>query len=157
MSDATKQGTTHLSDSRVQRDLELVALQRLSERLGVELERDVQIALGAGYVVVDGADAGRTVLVEIFGHIGKLLSAQKHKVSTDILKLTALAADRPNARLILAFVDEIARASLTGWRREVLARNGIEAITIDVGDELRGAVRAAQAQQAQGLRGAQAK
>jgi hypothetical protein len=40
----------------------------------------------------DGVDAERTVFVEVFAHVGKLRGGQRHKVSTDALKLLAIRA-----------------------------------------------------------------
>lgn len=67
----------------------------------------------------------RSVLVEAYAHIGRLRGAQPNKVCTDALKLLALRESLPLARLILAFADQEAAASIAGWRATVLERNGI--------------------------------
>lgn len=43
-----------------------------------------------------------------------------HKVSTDALKLLAIREVHPAARLILAFADEAAAGSVSGWKAETL-------------------------------------
>jgi hypothetical protein len=82
----------------------------------------------------DGIDKGETVIVEVFAHVGKLKGGQFHKVSTDTLKLIAMRERHPDAKLILAFVDQQAAASVVGWRAAVLEHCGIEKAVIDISD-----------------------
>lgn len=143
----------HLSDANAQAEAEVPVLAALGEKLGVHLESQVSIALGGEKVKPDGVDADRTVFVEVFARIGKMKPGQRHKVSTDALKLLAIREVYPQARLILAFIDEDAAASVSGWRAATLAGNGIEIHTLKLepGDVAR--IEAAKAAQQKGMAG----
>jgi hypothetical protein len=65
----------------------------------------------------------------------------------DALKLLAIRETRPNARLILAFADDAAAASVSGWRTEILKANGIEIHIVSLSAEDRAKIEAAQARQ----------
>ncbi len=95
----------------------------------------------------DGVATDQSVFVEVFAHVGKLKGGQKHKVSTDALKLLAIRDSLPEARLILAFADEAAAASVSGWKAEMLKANGIEVHTVDLNEDDRTKIEAAQARQ----------
>jgi hypothetical protein len=95
----------------------------------------------------DGVDVGRSVFVEVFAHIGRLRGGQQHKVSTDALKLLAIRAVYPEARLILAFADGEVAASVSGWKAEALAANGIEICVVELAPAERAKIEAAQTRQ----------
>jgi hypothetical protein len=59
----------------------------------------------------------------------------------------AIRETHPDARLILAFADEAAVASVSGWRAETLKANGIEVHTVALRAEDRAEIEAAQAKQ----------
>jgi len=101
----------------------------------------------------DGVDADRTVFVEVFTRLGKMKPGQRHKVSTDVLKLLAIREVHPGARLILAFVDDEAAASVSGWRAATLAANGIEIHTVQLDPAERAKIEAAKAGQKKGMAG----
>jgi diketogulonate reductase-like aldo/keto reductase len=88
-----------------------------------------------------------SVAVEVFAHLGTLKGGQRHKVSTDALKLLAIREIHPGARLILAFVDERAVASVSGWKAETLVRNGIEMVVVELDEADRARIQAAQSRQ----------
>lgn len=87
------------------------------------------------------------MFVEVFARIGTLRGGQRHKVSTDALKLLAIRDVFPGARLILAFADGQAAASISGWKADALRSNDIEIHTVDLTAAERAALKAAQARQ----------
>jgi hypothetical protein len=137
----------HESDSGVQIEVEATILAALSDSLGVSLVQGTTSAVGTTSVRPDGVAPDRSVFVEVFAHIGALKGGQRHKVSTDALKLLAIRETHAGARLIIAFADETAAASVSGWRAEVLKRNGIEIHVVPLSPEDRVKVEAAQARQ----------
>ena len=80
-------------------------------------------------------------------HVGKLRGGQRHKVSTDALKLLAIREAHPDARLILAFADAEAARSVSGWKAQTLKANGIEVRVVDLDQAERERIEAAQARQ----------
>lgn len=143
----------HQSDSKVQKEAEAIVLAGVSEQLGVPITQKVRLELDDAKVELDGANADESVLVEVFARIGKLKGAQLHKISTDTLKLVALAETRPDARLILAFADQDAADSVVGWRAAVLARHEIEKLVVELSEEQRQLILGAQADQKLGMAG----
>jgi hypothetical protein len=144
---ASEKDLTHPSNAEAQVMAEAAILDTLGKTLGVALKQGASVTLGASHVRPDGVAADESVFVEVFAHIGKLRGGQRHKVSTDALKLLAIRATYPDARLILAFADEEAAASVSGWKAETLTANGIEihAVALDHAD--RAKIEAAQARQ----------
>lgn len=141
----------HASDSGIQNAAEGWVLDGVAERLGVTLLRSHRVKLGASTVVVDGATADESILVEVFAHHGKLKGGQAHKVSTDVLKLITVAKHRnPRPRLILTFADPEATSSLSGrsWLAESLRTWRIEVLVAELTQQQHAAIRAAQARQA---------
>jgi len=143
----------NLSDATAQTDAEVPVLATLGEKLGIHLEPQVSIALGGEKVKPDGVDADRTVFVEVFARIGKMKSGQRHKMSTDALKLLAIREVYPQARLILAFIDEDAAASVSGWKAATLAGNGIEIHVLELEPAKVAKIEAAKAAQKKGMAG----
>ncbi|HEX5983980.1 MAG TPA: hypothetical protein VFY69_07230 [Solirubrobacterales bacterium] len=126
---------------------EATILTALSKAIGVPFTQGVTLPVGAAHVRPDGVAADESAFAEVFAHIGKLKGGQRHKVSTDALKLLAIRETRPNARLILAFADEVAAASVSGWRAETLKANGIEIHVVSLSAEARAKIKAAQVRQ----------
>lgn len=139
--------SSHPSDSSAQIVAEAAILDLLGESIGVPLSQNAKVAIGSSEVQPDGMAADGSVVVEVFAHIGKLRGGQRHKVSTDALKLLAIRESRPNARLILVFADEEAAASVSGWKAETLKANGVEIHTVDLDPAERTMIETAQAQQ----------
>lgn len=137
----------HASDSSAQIAAEAAILAALGAALGIPLAQGQEFPVGVTHVWPDGVAADESVFVEVFAHIGKLKGGQRHKVSTDALKLLAIRETHPDARLILAFADEAAATSVSGWRAETLKANGIEIRTVALGAEDRAAIEAAQERQ----------
>ncbi len=137
----------HASDSSEQVAAEKTILAALAESIGTPLAQGAKIAVGAASVEPDGVAADESVFVEVFAHIGKLKGGQRHKVSTDALKLLAIGESRPDARLILAFADQAAAASVSGWRAETLKANGIEVHVIPLSTADHAKIEATQTRQ----------
>lgn len=137
----------HQSDSTAQSDAESLILVLLGGSLGVSLEQGHEISIGAATARPDGVSADESVFVEVFAHLGKLKGGQRHKVSTDALKLLAIRAAHPEARLILAFADEVAASSVSGWRAETLKNNAIEICVVKLSAANRAKIEAAQVRQ----------
>lgn len=137
----------HASDASVQIAAEATILAALSKAIGIPFTQGVTLPVGAAHVRPDGVGTDESVFVEVFAHIGKLKGGQQHKVSTDALRLLAIRGLRPNARLILAFADDAAAASVSGWRAETLKANGIEIHVVSLSAEERAKIEAAQAKQ----------
>jgi hypothetical protein len=135
------------SDSSAQIAAEATILAALGATLGIPLVQGQEFPIGTTHVRPDGVAADESVFVEVFAHIGRLKRGQRHKVSTDALKLLASRESRPDARLILVFADEVAASSVSGWRAETLKANGIEIHVVALGPEDRAEIQAAQARQ----------
>ena len=134
----------HPSHAATHIETEALILKAVAEQLGIPLRQGVDIEFADAVMKVDGAAEDESVLVEIFAHVGKLRGGQKHKVSTDALKLLALAESRPGAKLILAFADHEAASSISGWKKAVLDQRGIERIVVELSEQDRAALVAAQ-------------
>lgn len=109
--------------SREQRDVERVMLDLLSQQLGRELN-PMRLTMPSGErVEVDGADAGRSVLVECWAHQGPPKSAQRHKVLADAFKLTWISTTMASPpQLILCLSDPLAAAPFLPGARSWAAR-----------------------------------
>lgn len=154
--------TPHQADSAVQSVAEAQIIERLGEQIGVRLTQSPPaIAVGPGAsVLVDAATPDRAVIVEAFARQGALKPGQHKKVATDLLKFALLrqqtAADDPPSdttvpagfRAIIAFADEKARGSVTGWRRAAADAFGVELMVVQLDDDTVAAIRDAQARQA---------
>lgn len=100
-------------------------------------------------VDVDGIDEEKVVFVEIFARQGRLRGAQFHKVARDALKLITLTKGREETRRIIAFGDAEAAACVTGksWLAEALATWNIEIMVVELDENVRAGLHAAQARQ----------
>jgi hypothetical protein len=136
----------HLSDSSVQRRAEEVIRGLLAERLRVDLApRTIKLPDGAP-VQVDAASPDGRVLAEIFARQGALKGGQQKKVAIDTLKLITVRCHHPNTWLVLCFADEAAAAYATGggWLAQALRTWDVTVETIDIPQDLRDEILAAQ-------------
>ncbi|MFO7958099.1 MAG: hypothetical protein R6X33_13495 [Candidatus Brocadiia bacterium] len=87
--------------------------------------------------------------VEIWAHQGAAKSAQKAKVMKDMCKL--LLCDRlldDCCRKLFVVSDEAAIAFLRGsWQGQFAEEYGVDTLVVDIPDDLRDEIRAAQKQQ----------
>jgi hypothetical protein len=138
--------------SREQRDAERFMLDLLGAELGTTLAPE-RIALASGArVEIDGTDAARSILVECWAHQGAPKPAQKHKVLSDALKLTWIASTLyPRPRLILCMSDPMAAAPFVSpsrsWAAQALNDLGIEVLEVQLPEEIRLGIQAAQTRQ----------
>ena len=138
----------HASDSSVQTRAEAVIRDLLAQELGVTLEPTPLKLEGGPTVKVDAAAPDNTVIAEIFARQGQLKGGQQ-KVAIDALKLITLRRVHHDARLILAFADEAASryATAGGWVAQALHEWNVEVKVLDIPDELRAEILAAQSTQ----------
>ena len=139
----------HASDSSVQTRAEAVIRDLLAQELGVTLE-PTPLKLECGPTVkVDAAAPDNTVIAEIFARQGQLKGGQQKKVAIDALKLITLRRVHQDARLILAFADEAASryATAGGWVAQALREWNVEVKVLEIPDELRAEILAAQSTQ----------
>jgi hypothetical protein len=137
----------HPSNSDAQVAAEWAILHKLGIVIDVALNQGTSVPVGDSVVKPDGAAMDNSVFVEVFAHIGPLKGGQKHKVSTDALKLLAIRDVHPKSRLILAFADEDAARSVSGWKAATLESNGIEVRVVDLDPDERARIEAAQQRQ----------
>lgn len=143
---------TTAGSSVEQRRAETAMLAIFGERLGLSLA-PARLSVDAGVrVEVDGADRDRSVLVECWAHQGPPKVGQKHKVLTDALKLTWIASRLPmRPRLYLCLSDPLAaapfRAPSRSWAAQALRDLDVQIEIVELPEELRQAVVAAQARQ----------
>ena len=144
--------TPPAGSSHEQRDAERVMLDLLGARLGVTLEPATITVPSGAWVEVDGADPGRTVLVECWAHQGPPKSAQRHKVLSDALKLMWISTTiYPRPRLVLCLSDPLAAApfqpTARSWAAQALQDLGITVEVVDLPAEVRQLIEAAQKRQ----------
>jgi len=136
-------------DSREQREAEKAMVATLASELGVALApRRVEFADGVR-VELDAASEDLSVLVEAWAHQGPVKSGQRLKVLTDAFKLSFVGRELGGARqLILLLSDEQAAKKFAGgWPAAALKQSGIEIVVVQLDEETRQRVRAAQARQ----------
>jgi hypothetical protein len=140
----------HRSDSLEQREAEPLIRSGVEAALGGTTLTPTTLTLPNGARVdVDGVDDEQRVFVEIFAKQGRLRGAQFHKVARDALKLITITKDRPETRRIVAFADQQAADCVLGksWLAEALTTWGIEVLVVELDEEIRAGLRAAQARQ----------
>lgn len=137
----------HDSDSAVQREAEIEILDGIGGRLGKRLSKQRLDLPGGAWVEVDGVASDLSVLVEAFAHQGPMKGGQKRKVALDVLKLITLRRVYPDAELVLAFSDEAAMNSVTGWMAEAIEAWMIHRMVAPLDADLRSRLVKVQARQ----------
>jgi hypothetical protein len=138
--------------STEQRDAERVMLDLLGGEVGQELEPATLTVPSGARVEVDGADAGRHILVECWAHQGPPKAAQRHKVLADAFKLTWIATTiYPRPRLILCLSDPQAAAPFLptsrSWAAQALQDLGIVVTVVNIPANVRRRIQEAQRRQ----------
>lgn len=84
-------GKRYLSDSTVQREAEEIIFENLKSKLKCDdLQSNVRILISKAnniWICPDFYSEGKHIIGEIHTHLGKLKSAQLHKIEGDILKM----------------------------------------------------------------------
>lgn len=142
----------HDSDSQAQRDVERIIVEAVSRECGLPLRHPFPVRTATGAVLIfDGGSDDPAALCEVYAHCGTLRGAQPDKVMTDALRLL-FARERWNrtARLILAFCDHNAAGSFRGgsWMKHALDAFRIEVCVVEVPQDARARIEAAQRLQA---------
>jgi len=137
--------------STEQQHAETVMRDTLAATLGVTLQpRRIRLPSGA-HVAVDAISDDPPVLAELWAHQGPPKGAQSKKVLADALKLHHLAGHLAvGHRLILGLADHTAARDFTTartWYADALRTLHIEVLVVDLPDDLRDRVRAAQHRQ----------
>ncbi len=138
----------HPSDSPEQRAVESLILAGLAPEYGPLAPMTLRLPGGAR-VDVDGVAPDRSVFVEAFAHQGRMKGSQPKKVAQDALKLITIRREQPEARVVLAFADEVAARSVLGkgWLAEALQTWAVEVRVVQLDDETRERIVAAQLRQ----------
>lgn len=141
---------THISDSSEQQEAEILILKELNSKLSLELspkQLDFQPDIKFS---IDGHDEKNKVICEIYSHQGKLKAAQKHKVTSDILKLLTLEKLlNSKFRKIICFSDESASKCLKGksWLSSSIREFSIIVETVELPTEKKNKIIGAQKRQ----------
>jgi len=135
-----------------QRAAERGMLDLLGVHLNVRLDPARLDVPSGARVEIDGTDPGRTVLVECCAHQGAPKAAQRHKVLSDALKLTWIASTiYPRPRVVLCLSDSLAAAPFLStsrtWAAQAFADLGITVEVVDLPDDIRAGIVAAQERQ----------
>lgn len=137
-------------DSSEQRRAERAMLDVLGERLGFVLNPRRLERPGGIRVEVDGASDDLSVLVECWAHQGPAKVAQKYKLVNDAVKLHWIGSASPTPpRRILCVTDAAAVRHLQGrsWQAQAIRELGVEIEVVELPEDVRAAVAAAQARQ----------
>lgn len=140
----------HRSDSRVQRDAETVILELACQALGVPELRPGRYVLADGVQVqVDGVSPDRTVYAEAYARQGPLRGAQLKKISRDVLKLSLIRRTdpRPDLRTVIVLASQEADQSIRGWLRHGADVLGVDFLVIELDQDWRSRITAAQTTQ----------
>lgn len=145
------------SASDTQKKVERLVLESLSIELNANLTGG-RLRTGRSYIEVDGIwlskPESRAVAVEVFAHIGRVKAAQRHKVQTDVFKLSLarqILIDDGFSEIhcIVAFVCEECSKAVTGktWVGDAANQLGVVPKIVMIPDILRTELLAAQALQ----------
>lgn len=141
----------HPSSSLTQLRAEKEIVEALARRLDVDLRlRPGKVTVADGVAIeVDAASADFSVVVEAYARQGRLKGAQPKKIAQDILKLALFKRipGREATRAVIAFASPEARKSVTGWLQHAADSFGVELVVVEVTDQTRAAIQAAQDRQ----------
>ncbi len=136
-------------DSREQQEAEREMVAALASQLGVALApRRVEFGSDVR-VELDAASDDLSVLVEAWAHQGPVKGAQRYKVLTDAFKLAFVGRELGGTRRLILLLsdDQAAQKFAGGWAAAALRQSGVEIVVVDLDQETRQRVRAAQARQ----------
>ncbi|MEE8472062.1 MAG: helix-turn-helix domain-containing protein [Dehalococcoidia bacterium] len=136
--------------SKEQQEAEKWLIDRLSEQLGVCLEKKRRELFEKSWLELDGYSKNPFIACEAWAHVGPPKSAQKNKVMADALKLLYVKDFfKENGRCILLFGDEKAASHFkhNSWNAKCLESLGIEVKIISFTNEWKNRVLKAQKRQ----------
>lgn len=145
---------SYKSSSAEQLEAESVIFNMVKERMGIELLHNPQLYLADSvytYMKPDFYSEEKKIVGEIFVHIGKPKKAQDNKIANDILKMLLLEKKKDCIfRKMIVVCDEEEERQLKGHSvlAESIRQFNIEIMRMDLPDELRKKVMAAQTRQA---------
>lgn len=122
----------------------------LSARLGVVLARRRVHLPDGSYADLDGLSDDPPVMVEAWAHQGPPIGGQRNKVLADALKLSHVAGQLGEGhRMVLCLSDPDAARPFLGrsWYAGALRTLGVEVAVVELDEEVRAGIRAAQARQ----------
>ena len=140
----------HPGVSTEQKAAETFLINAAGQKLGLQLQRKRFVWEPPAAVEVDGYSERPLVLCEAWAHVGQTLSAQRHKVLADALKLLYLNNRLGGrGRLILVFGDAEAVIPFQNrsWAADCLSKNKIEVLVIPFLPKLRSVIKQAQKRQ----------
>lgn len=143
----------NLSSSAVQNRAEGLILDALSRSRGWDLRQDTVLP-NCPEVRPDGVDLDNRVICEVYARIGKLPPGPQRKLAKDILKLKRMNRKAGgDFTLVMAFASNQAAAYLrnSGWVADEVRHFGIEVVVIDLPQEEREKILAAQSRQVKGI------
>lgn len=140
----------HPSDSRVQREAEPIIIKRINNDLSLNLiSKKIQIE-GVKFEF-DGYSEDPPIICEVYSRIGELKSAQKYKVTKDILKMELFTRmEKRKFRKIFSFVDKVAAKSFQegkSWVSKIKDVFECEVIVQEIPKSLRSKILSAQERQ----------
>lgn len=124
-------------------------LHELGLRLGFEIRQDVELPAPLG-AKPDGLNIDEKVAVEAYARIGPLKAGHRHKIKGDILKLALIGTQLgPEWRKIICFASPETASFVQGrsWVAQAAREFGIEVVVVELPEEARLVVEAAQIRQ----------
>lgn len=135
-------------DSAVQVKAERATIRAAAAACGVPELRPARTRLEDGVAVqVDGVDPDRSLYLEAYTRQGELQPAQMKKVARGILRLSLIRSRNPDAPRGVVFAIQEAYGSLRGWVRSAAHRHMVELLVVDISEQMRRAILAAQERQ----------
>jgi len=139
------------SDSKVQQCAESQILENLANG-GKRFKQGCEITLHEDKNITiqpDGVSEDGKILVEAFARQGRLKSAQVRKISQDILKLALWKklGGNEERKAIIAFANQEARDSISGWIEFAAETFGVCLQVVDIDKKLRTKIMKAQDKQ----------
>lgn len=140
----------HKSSSHVQMQAEELIFKKVENILNLKLEKNKKIYLADNkytYIQLDFYSSEKSIIGEIFAHIGKPKKAQDNKIANDVLKMLLLEKTTGKEyRKIIAVCDEAEKKKLQGDSvlAESIRQFGIEIMFIEIDEHIREQILEAQ-------------
>lgn len=127
-------GKRHLSDSKVQRKAEEIIFENLKSKLKCnDLQSNARILISKEnniWICPDFYSEEKQIIGEIHTHLGKLKSAQLHKIEGDILKMLLFEkchnGERYRKMIVVCDIEEYNQLSGNSFVAEAIRKFDIE-------------------------------